>query len=39
MKSALGMRVAEVLLAEEAARAHRLLGVGGLRGRLVLGFS
>ncbi len=35
----LSMRVAEVLPAAEAARAHRLLEAGGLRGRLVLDFS
>ncbi|MER6769226.1 NADP-dependent oxidoreductase [Streptomyces bacillaris] len=36
---ALTLRVAEVLPWREAARAHRLLEVGGLRGRLVLDFS
>ena len=36
---ALSLRVAEVLPAEEAAKAHRLLEAGGLRGRLVLDFS
>ncbi|MDT0269228.1 zinc-binding dehydrogenase [Streptomyces sp. DSM 44915] len=35
----LSLHVAEVLPAEEAARAHRLLAAGGLRGRLVLDFS
>ncbi|WP_367124991.1 NADP-dependent oxidoreductase [Streptomyces phytohabitans] len=35
----LSLRVAEVLPAEEAARAHRMLEAGGLRGRLVLDFS
>ncbi|NKI44775.1 NADP-dependent oxidoreductase [Streptomyces physcomitrii] len=35
----LTLRVAEVLPAEEAARAHRMLAAGGLRGRLVLDFS
>lgn len=35
----LTMRVAEVLQAEEAAKAHRMLEAGGLRGRLVLDFS
>ncbi|MGW7443749.1 NADP-dependent oxidoreductase [Kitasatospora sp. NPDC054795] len=35
----LTLRVADVLPAEEAARAHRLLEAGGLRGRLVLDFS
>ncbi|MGW1179063.1 NADP-dependent oxidoreductase [Kitasatospora sp. NPDC002543] len=35
----LTLRVAEVLPAEQAARAHRLLEAGGLRGRLVLDFS
>ncbi|QDQ09237.1 NADP-dependent oxidoreductase [Streptomyces spectabilis] len=35
----LTLRVAEVLPAEEAVRAHRLLEAGGLRGRLVLDFS
>ena len=32
-------RVAEVLLAERAAEAHRRLERGGLRGRLVLDFT
>lgn len=32
-------RVAQVLPAAEAARAHRLLEAGGLRGRVVLEFS
>ncbi|MEV4321291.1 zinc-binding alcohol dehydrogenase family protein [Microbispora rosea] len=32
-------RVARVLPAEQAAEAHRLLEAGGIRGRLVLGFS
>lgn len=32
-------RVAQVLPATEAARAHRLLEAGGLRGRVVLEFS
>ncbi len=36
---ALTLRVAEVLPWREAARAHRLLEAGGLRGRLVLDFS
>jgi NADPH2:quinone reductase len=35
----LTLRVAEVLPADEAIRAHRLLDAGGLRGRLVLDFS
>ncbi|GAB3451851.1 NADP-dependent oxidoreductase [Actinophytocola sediminis] len=35
----LSLHVADVLPAEEAARAHRLLAAGGLRGRLVLDFS
>jgi NADPH:quinone reductase-like Zn-dependent oxidoreductase len=35
----LGLHVAEVLPADEAAKAHRLLEAGGLRGRLVLDFS
>ncbi|WP_125264330.1 NADP-dependent oxidoreductase [Streptomyces alboflavus] len=35
----LTLRVAEVLPAEEAAKAHRMLEAGGLRGRLVLDFS
>lgn len=35
----LTLRVAEVLPADEAAKAHRLLEAGGLRGRLVLDFS
>ncbi|MFE6777240.1 zinc-binding alcohol dehydrogenase family protein [Streptomyces sp. NPDC057702] len=35
----LSLHVADVLPAEEAARAHRLLEAGGLRGRLVLDFS
>lgn len=35
----LTMRVAEVLPAEQAARAHRLLEAGGVRGRLVLDFT
>lgn len=35
----LSLRVAEVLPWREAARAHRLLEAGGLRGRLVLDFS
>ncbi|MEU7636669.1 NADP-dependent oxidoreductase [Streptomyces sp. NPDC039016] len=35
----LTLHVADVLPAEEAARAHRLLEAGGLRGRLVLDFS
>ncbi|WP_063726557.1 NADP-dependent oxidoreductase [Streptomyces sp. RTd22] len=35
----LTLRVAEVLPAHEAAEAHRMLEVGGLRGRLVLDFS
>lgn len=38
-RGVLSMRVAEVLPAEEAARAHRLLEAGGLRGRLVLDLS
>ncbi|MFD7669187.1 alcohol dehydrogenase catalytic domain-containing protein [Streptomyces sp. NPDC059788] len=36
---ALTLRVAEVFPAGEAAKAHRLLEAGGLRGRLVLDFS
>ncbi|MFI6165913.1 alcohol dehydrogenase catalytic domain-containing protein [Nocardia sp. NPDC051052] len=35
----LTLRVAEVLPADEAARAHRMLETGGLRGRLVLDLS
>ncbi|WJV50929.1 NADP-dependent oxidoreductase [Streptomyces flavofungini] len=35
----LTLRVAEVLPADEAAKAHRMLESGGLRGRLVLDFS
>ncbi|GAA1989993.1 NADP-dependent oxidoreductase [Amycolatopsis minnesotensis] len=35
----LTLRVAEVLPAEEAAKAHRMLEAGGLRGRVVLDFS
>ncbi|MCB5906141.1 zinc-binding dehydrogenase [Streptomyces pinistramenti] len=35
----LTLRVAEVLPADEAARAHRMLESGGLHGRLVLDFS
>ncbi|KAK1180662.1 NADP-dependent oxidoreductase [Streptomyces sp. NBS 14/10] len=35
----LTLHVADVLPAEEAAKAHRLLEAGGLRGRLVLDFS
>ncbi|GGL17726.1 zinc-binding dehydrogenase [Nocardia jinanensis] len=35
----LTLRVADVLPAEKAAEAHRLLEAGGLRGRLVLDFS
>ncbi|QLH25506.1 NADP-dependent oxidoreductase [Streptomyces sp. Rer75] len=35
----LTLRVAEVLPADEAATAHRMLEAGGLRGRLVLDFS
>ncbi|WP_443073262.1 zinc-binding dehydrogenase [Streptomyces sp. S465] len=35
----LTLHVAEVLPAEEAARAHRMLEAGGVRGRLVLDFS
>lgn len=35
----LTLRVAEVLPAEEAVKAHRMLEAGGLRGRLVLDFS
>ncbi|NEB41399.1 zinc-binding dehydrogenase [Streptomyces sp. SID14515] len=38
-RGALALRVAEVLPWREAARAHRLLAAGGLRGRLVLDFS
>jgi NADPH:quinone reductase-like Zn-dependent oxidoreductase len=38
-KGVLTLRVAEVLPAHEAARAHRLLEAGGLRGRVVLDFS
>ncbi|MFE0173162.1 NADP-dependent oxidoreductase [Streptomyces sp. NPDC059002] len=35
----LTLHVAEVLPAEKAAKAHRMLEAGGLRGRLVLDFS
>ncbi|WP_003895534.1 NADP-dependent oxidoreductase [Mycolicibacterium smegmatis] len=35
----LTLRVAEVLPAEQAPKAHRLLEAGGLRGRIVLDFS
>ncbi|MFF4182747.1 zinc-binding alcohol dehydrogenase family protein [Streptomyces sp. NPDC001691] len=35
----LSLHVADVLPAEEAAKAHRLLEAGGLRGRVVLDFS
>lgn len=35
----LSLHVAEVLPADEAAKAHRLLEAGGVRGRLVLDFS
>ncbi|QFU88410.1 NADP-dependent oxidoreductase [Amycolatopsis sp. YIM 10] len=35
----LSLHVADVLPADEAAKAHRLLEAGGLRGRLVLDFS
>ncbi|MEU7579900.1 NADP-dependent oxidoreductase [Streptomyces sp. NPDC041068] len=35
----LTLHVADVLPADEAAKAHRLLEAGGLRGRLVLDFS
>lgn len=35
----LTLRVADVLPADEAAKAHRLLEAGGLRGRIVLDFS
>lgn len=35
----LTLHVAEVLPAEEASRAHRMLEAGGVRGRLVLDFS
>ncbi|HEX4247850.1 MAG TPA: NADP-dependent oxidoreductase [Pseudonocardia sp.] len=35
----LTLRVAEVLPAAEAERAHRLLAAGGIRGRLVLDFT
>jgi NADPH2:quinone reductase len=35
----LTLHVADVLPAEEAAKAHRLLEAGGLRGRVVLDFS
>jgi NADPH:quinone reductase-like Zn-dependent oxidoreductase len=35
----LTLRVAEVLPAGQAARAHRMLEAGGVRGRLVLDFS
>lgn len=38
-KGVLTLRVAEVLPPSEAARAHRLLKAGGLRGRVVLDFS
>ncbi|MFF8996552.1 NADP-dependent oxidoreductase [Streptomyces achromogenes] len=38
-KGVLTLRVAEVLPAAEAARAHRLVEAGGLRGRVVLDFS
>lgn len=33
------LRVAQVLPAEQAAQAHRLLAAGGVRGRIVLDFS
>lgn len=35
----LSLRVAEVLPADQAAKAHRMLEAGGLRGRIVLDFS
>lgn len=35
----LSLRVAEVIPASDAARAHRLLEAGGIRGRLVLDFT
>ena len=35
----LSLRVAQVLPAEQAAEAHRLLAAGGVRGRLVLDFT
>ncbi|AJC61787.1 zinc-binding alcohol dehydrogenase [Streptomyces sp. 769] len=38
-KGVLTLHVADVLPAEQAAKAHRLLEAGGLRGRLVLDFS
>lgn len=38
-EGALSLRVAEVLPAEEAAKAHVMLEAGGLRGRLVLDFT
>lgn len=38
-QGALSMRVAQVLPADQAAEAHRLLEAGGVRGRLVLDFS
>ncbi|MBQ0827229.1 NADP-dependent oxidoreductase [Streptomyces tagetis] len=38
-RGVLSLRVAEVLPHHQAARAHRLLEAGGLRGRLVLDFS
>jgi NADPH2:quinone reductase len=37
-KGVLTLRVAEVLPADRAAEAHRRLGAGGVRGRLVLTF-
>ena len=38
-QGAVTLRVAQVLPAEQAAEAHRLLAAGGVRGRLVLDFS
>jgi NADPH:quinone reductase len=35
----LALRVADVLPADQAARAHRRLEAGGVRGRLVLDFT
>ncbi|MDF1902831.1 zinc-binding dehydrogenase, partial [Mycolicibacterium smegmatis] len=35
----LTLRVADVLPAEQAPKAHRMLEAGGLRGRIVLDFS
>ena len=38
-QGAVTLRVAQVLPAEQAAEAHRLLAAGGVRGRLVLDFT